>query len=221
MTHSVEKSGKTVEEAIQGALKDLDLPSNKVEIEVLEEPSKGILGLIGQRPARVKVTKKICLADKICDFFQDLIEHAGLGDVSFTSVFEDGVLELEIKSDDVGTLIGRRGTTLDALQYIINIVAGNYWRQLEARGFSRERVRVVVDVQGYRRRRAASLERLAHSVAERVVRDGGEIRLEPMNPMERRVVHLAIGDCKGVESYSEGEDPFRYVVVSYKNKGKE
>jgi spoIIIJ-associated protein len=218
MIRSVEKSGKTIEEAVQDGLKDLGLSSHEVEIEVLEEPSRGILGLVGQKLARVKVTEKVDLAHQVCEFFGKLIDHMKLEDITIESSFADGTLELEIFGDEVGALIGRRGATLDALQYIVNLVAGNYWRQLEAKGESEERIRVIVDAEGYRGRRAASLERLARSVAERARRDGGEIRLEPMNPMERRIVHLAVQECKGVESFSEGEDPFRYVVVSCKEQ---
>jgi spoIIIJ-associated protein len=213
MTRSVEKSGKTVEEAVQDALKDLGLPSDEVEIEILEEPSRGILGLVGQRLARVKVTEKVNLVDEVCEFFGKLIDYMDLEEITFESSFDDGTLELEIFGDEVGALIGRRGATLDAVQYIVNLVAGNYWRQLEAGGKPEERIRIIVDAEGYRGRRAASLERLARSVAERAMRDGGEIRLEPMNPMERRIVHLAVQECRGVESFSEGEEPFRYVVV--------
>jgi spoIIIJ-associated protein len=213
MTRSVEKSGKTVEEAVQDALKDLGLPSDEVEIEILEEPSRGILGLVGQRLARVKVTEKVNLVDEVCEFFGKLIDYMELEDITFEPSFDDGTLELEIFGDEVGALIGRRGATLDAVQYIVNLVAGNYWRQLEAGGKPEERIRIIVDAEGYRGRRAASLERLARSVAERAMRDGGEIRLEPMNPMERRIVHLAVQECRGVESFSEGEEPFRYVVV--------
>jgi spoIIIJ-associated protein len=213
MTRSVEKSGKTVEEAVQDALKDLGLPSDEVEIEILEEPSRGILGLVGQRLARVRVTEKVNLVDEVCEFFGKLIDYMELEDITFEPSFNDGTLELEIFGDEVGALIGRRGVTLDAVQYIVNLVAGNYWRQLEAGGKPEERIRIIVDAEGYRGRRAASLERLARSVAERAMRDGGEIRLEPMNPMERRIVHLAVQECRGVESFSEGEEPFRYVVV--------
>ena len=218
MTRSIEKNGKTVEEAVQDALKDLGLPSDRVEIEILEEPSRGILGLVGQRLARVKVTEKGNIADKVCEFFEALINYMRLEDISFKSSFDDGTLELEICGDDVGVLIGRRGSTLDAVQYIVNLAAGNYWRQLEASGHPRERIRIIVDAEGYRHRREASLKRLARSVADRVVREGEDIRLEPMNPMERRIVHIAIQECEGVESFSEGKDPFRYVVVTCKEE---
>lgn len=215
-TRSVEKIGKTIEEAVQDGLEDLGLPLDKVEVKVLDEPSRGILGLVGQKPARVRLTEKVNLADEVCEFFRALIDHTGLEDISFRSSFNDGTLELEIYGDDVAALIGRRGATLDAVQYIVSIVAGNYWRELEASGNPQERIRIAVDAQGYRHRRVASLERLARSVSERVLRDGREIRLEPMNPMDRRIVHVTVQECQGVESFSEGEDPFRYVVVTCK-----
>ena len=190
-TRSVEKSGKTIEEAVQDGLEDLGLPLDKVEIKVLEEPSRGILGLVGQKPARVRVTEKVSLADEVCRFFETLIDCTKLDGISFRSSFNDGTLELEIHGNDVGVLIGRRGSTLDAVQYLVSIVAGNYWRDLGDSGYPQDRIRVIVDAEGYRHRRAQSLKRLARSVSERVLRDGKEIRLEPMNPMDRRIVHLA------------------------------
>lgn len=213
MVRSVEKSGKTVEEAVQDALKDLGLSQDEVDIEILEEPSRGILGLVGQRLARVKVTEKMSLKDEVYKFFERLIDYMDLGDITIESSFDDGTLEFKVFGDEVGVLIGRRGATLDAVQYLVNLVAGNCSRRREASGEPAEEIRILVDAGGYRSRRVASLRRLAKSVAARVRRDGGAIRLEPMNPMERRIVHLAVQECSGVESFSEGEDPYRYVVV--------
>ncbi|HCD41988.1 MAG: RNA-binding cell elongation regulator Jag/EloR [Bacillota bacterium] len=216
MVRSVEKSGKTVEEAVQDALKDLGLSQDEVDIEILEEPSRGILGLVGQRLARVKVTEKMSLKDEVYKFFERLIDYMDLGDITIESSFDDGTLEFKVFGDEVGVLIGRRGATLDAVQYLVNLVAGNCSRRREASGEPAEEIRILVDAGGYRSRRVASLRRLAKSVAARVRRDGGAIRLEPMNPMERRIVHLAVQECSGVESFSEGEDPYRYVVVAPK-----
>lgn len=216
MVLSVEKSGKTVEEAVQDALKDLGLSQDEVDIEILEEPSRGILGLVGQRLARVKVTEKMSLKDEVYKFFERLIDYMDLGDITIESSFDDGTLEFKVFGDEVGVLIGRRGATLDAVQYLVNLVAGNCSRRREASGEPAEEIRILVDAGGYRSRRVASLRRLAKSVAARVRRDGGAIRLEPMNPMERRIVHLAVQECSGVESFSEGEDPYRYVVVAPK-----
>ena len=216
MVRSVEKSGKTVEEAVQDALKDLGLSQDEVDIEILEEPSRGILGLVGQRLARVKVTEKMSLKDEVYKFFERLIDYMDLGDITIESSFDDGTLEFKVFGDEVGVLIGRRGATLDAVQYLVNLVAGNCSRRREASGEPAEEIRILVDAGGDRSRRVASLRRLAKSVAARVRRDGGAIRLEPMNPMERRIVHLAVQECSGVESFSEGEDPYRYVVVAPK-----
>ncbi len=218
MARVVEKSGKTIEEAVQDGLEELGLPLDEVDVEVLEEPSRGILGLVGQRPARVRVRQKGNVVNEISEFFETLIDYTGLEGLSVRSSLEDGTLMFEIDGDDVGVLIGRRGSTLDAVQYIANLVAGNLCRQFDDCGNPEERIRVIVDAEGYRRRRATSLERLAKSVAERVKREGREIRLEPMNPMERRIVHLAIQECEGVESFSEGKDPFRYIVVARKEE---
>ena len=197
-------------------MKDLVLSQDEVDIEILEEPSRGILGLVGQRLARVKVTEKMSLKDEVYKFFERLIDYMDLGDITIESSFDDGTLEFKVFGDEVGVLIGRRGATLDAVQYLVNLVAGNCSRRREASGEPAEEIRILVDAGGYRSRRVASLRRLAKSVAARVRRDGGAIRLEPMNPMERRIVHLAVQECSGVESFSEGEDPYRYVVVAPK-----
>ena len=213
MIRRVEKKGKTIEEAVQEGLKELDLSAHEVEIEVLEEPSRGILGLVGQKQARVMLTEKVKLEHKILKFFQDLLEYMDLGEDLIESSITQEILELQVLGGDIGTLIGMRGTTLNAVQYIVNLVAGNYWRQLQAEGKSEPRIRVVIDAEGYRSRREASLKRLARSVAEQAKRDGGKIRLEPMTPMERRIVHIAVQECDGVGSFSEGEGRFRHVVV--------
>ncbi|MCR4402480.1 MAG: protein jag [Firmicutes bacterium] len=222
MIRSVEKTGRTVDEAVQEALEELGLGRDEADIEVLEEPARGILGLVGQRPARVRVTAKtesveVDVAEKAREFLGELLRHMGFAGVSVSAQEVDGVLRLDVQGKGLGGLIGRRGATLDAVQHLVNLVAGRWMRVAERAGREQEdRFRIVVDAEGYREKRARSLERLAVTVAERVRREGRRATLEPMNPMERRIVHLAVQRCQGVTSFSEGEEPYRRVVIAPK-----
>ncbi|MEW5866846.1 MAG: RNA-binding cell elongation regulator Jag/EloR [Bacillota bacterium] len=218
MAQSIEKSGRTVEEAVQEALACLNLPRDSVDIEVLEEPTRGVLGLIGQRPARVRVTAKVDAADKAKEFLEELLDHMGFPDASVKTRVVDGVLKFDIEGDDLGGLIGRRGATLDAVQYLVNLVASRHVRGKQVDESAGERLRILVDAEGYRGKREQALKRLARGVAERVRREGKKATLEPMNPMERRIIHLTVQECSGVVSHSEGEEPYRYVVIAPENE---
>lgn len=218
MAQTIERHGKTVEEAVQEALACLDLPRDRVDIEVLEEPTRGVLGLIGQRPALVRVTAKVDETDKAKEFLEELLEHMGFPSASVRASVVDGVLRFDIEGSDLGGLIGRRGATLDAIQYLVNLVASRYARGKRGDERAEERLRILVDVEGYRGKREQALRRLARGVAERVRREGRKASLEPMNPMERRIIHLAIQECAGVVSHSEGEEPYRYVVIAPGNE---
>lgn len=148
-------------------------------------------------------TKKICE-----DFLRDVLKAMGMGEVEFTSVVdEDGALSIEMKGDDMGILIGKRGQTLDSLQYLTNRVANK-----SQEGY----VRVKLDTEDYRRRRKQTLENLAKNIAYKVKRTRKPVSLEPMNPYERRIIHSALQGNKFVETVSEGEEPYRHVVVKLK-----
>ncbi|MGE5572495.1 MAG: RNA-binding cell elongation regulator Jag/EloR [Bacteroidota bacterium] len=218
MVQSVEKSGRTIEEAVEEALGELGLTRDRVEIEVLEEPARGLLGIVGQRPARVRVTaraEEVDVAEKATEFLRGLLGHMGFTGVSVTAREGDGVLRLDVEGRELGYLIGRRGATLDAVQYLVNLVASRHARAGgRGAGEQEDRLRIIVDAEGYREKRARSLERLARAVAERVRREGRQVALEPMNPMERRIIHLAVQDYEGVTSFSEGEEPYRRVVIA-------
>ncbi|MEW6230260.1 MAG: RNA-binding cell elongation regulator Jag/EloR [Bacillota bacterium] len=218
MAQSVEKCGKTVEEAVQEALAYLKLPRDSVDIEVLEEPTRGVLGLIGQRPARVRVTAKVGATDKAKEFLEELLGHMGFPNASVKASVIDGVLKFDIEGNDLGGLIGRRGATLDAIQYLVNLVASRHGRGKQGDESAEERLRILVDAEGYREKREQALRRLARGVAERVRREGKKASLEPMNPMERRIIHLTVQECAGVVSHSEGEEPYRYVVIAPENE---
>lgn len=203
---SVEKRGRSVEEAVSAALLDLGVSAEQTQVEVLEEPARGLFGLIGSREALVRVTVKETKEDVARRLLQDVARTIGL-DVEITTRRDEDYIFFDVKGDEMGILIGRRGQTLDALQYLTNLAASRA---------SGEKQRIVVDVEGYRRRREETLQRLAERLADKVRRSGQSMELEPMSAHERRVIHLALQDSPYVTTYSEGEEPFRKVVIEAK-----
>ena len=176
---------KETEAPVQEEKKEVSQPERKeIEVAVVTEE-----------------TKKICE-----DFLRDVLKAMGMGEVEFTSVVdEDGALSIEMKGDDMGILIGKRGQTLDSLQYLTNRVANK-----SQEGF----VRVKLDTEDYRRRRKQTLENLAKNIAYKVKRTRKPVSLEPMNPYERRIIHSALQNDDRVSTHSEGEEPYRRVVVT-------
>lgn len=202
----IEKSGKTVEEAVAAALEELGLSEEDVTVEILEESSKGIFGIIGSKAARVKVTEKENPAGKAKNFMMEIFKKMGLEvEIDVKEVEEYTVLD--ISGPDLGILIGRRGETLDALQYLSNLV-GN--KNVE------KRTRLILDIEGYRKRREETLNKLAFRLADKAMRKGRDVVLEPMNPHERRVIHTALQNHRDVFTYSEGEEPYRKIVIAPK-----
>lgn len=204
---SVEIVAKTKEEALELALKELNVDESKVKVEVLEETSgKGFLGLLNVNRVKLRVTVKEELAQKAVRFLRELLVNMGV--FAQVEMFKrPGYVMLNINGDDLGKLIGRHGQTLNALQYIVNLVVHKD---------SDEEDRVIIDVGGYRKRREENLRRLALSTADRVKRKGRKEVLNPMSPQERRIIHLALQNNKDVVTQSEGEDPYRRVVISPK-----
>lgn len=209
---TVEKTGRTVEEAVEAALKELDASRDQCEIEILDEGNKGFLGLLGGKPARVRVTLRESAGhaqvEQARAFLEGVLSRMGLVAAVETRTDEDGVVHMNITGSELGTIIGRRGQTLDALQYLVNVVGNR-----QAAAGSGSWVRIVLDAEGYRERRAETLRQLAHRMAEKAVARGRRIRLEPMSAHERRVVHLALKDHPKVETQSDGEEPFRRVII--------
>ena len=220
--NSVEKSAKTVDEAVDLALVDLGVDRYQVEYEILEQPSKGFLGIIGGKLARVKVTVKpddVSATDNVStdpvnvdpvdvgmEFLQKICAAMNLS-VTISKIQGDDSVTLSLKGNDLGSLIGKHGQTLDALQYLVNLAANRD---------SGERVRIIVDVEDYRQRRADTLTQLALRLAENVKRSGEKIALEPMNSHERKTIHIALQNDRRVVTYSEGNDPYRKVVIALK-----
>ncbi len=197
-----EKFGRTVEEAAALAAADLNLSVEDVEIEVLEEPTKGFLG-IGAKSARVKVTAKKTAEKTALDFTKEVIEKMGLN-LNVVSKQDDNIIYIDIDGKDSGTVIGKRGQTLDSLQYLVNLVVNKNTDKY---------VKVVVNAENYREKRETTLEQLAIRLAGKVSKTRRSVRLEPMNPYERKIIHTTLQDDVRVNTRSEGDEPFRRVVI--------
>lgn len=201
-----EKSGRTVEEAVSAALADLGARREDVDVEVLDEGSRGLLGLFGGRPARVRVQVKEGVAERALGLLREIMRCMGV-EPEFTVDERDNEVFIDLRGKSLGVVIGRRGETLDALQYLVNLCANKNQGQ---------RKKVCLDVEGYRRRREESLERLAMRLADRARQRGRNIVLEPMSSHERRIIHLALQSRDDVCTFSEGEEPFRKIVIAPK-----
>ena len=204
----IEATGKTVEEALTNALVRLETTSDKVEYEVVEKGSSGILGIFNSKPAKILVWKKATMEDNVRDFLNDVFNAMELKvEIEMSVNEEDDTIEINLIGDDMGVLIGKRGQTLDSLQYLVSLVANK----------EREKYyRVTLDTENYRERRKATLESLAKNIAYKVKRTRKPVYLEPMNPYERRIIHSVLQGDKYVSTRSEGEEPFRHVVVFMK-----
>lgn len=202
-----EFSGKTVDDAVTEALIKLETTSDKIEYEIVEKGSTGFLGMFG-KPAVIKVYKKASLEDTAKTFMKDLFDAMGF-DVNAITEFdeESRTLNITFEGDDMGSLIGKRGQTLDSLQYIISLVVNKE---------SDVYIRVKADTENYRERRKETLENLAKNIAYKVKRTKRTVVLEPMNPYERRIIHSALQDNDYVYTYSEGEGSNRHIVVALK-----
>lgn len=206
---SVVKISKTVEEAIDSALEELGANKEDVHVEILEEPSRGLFGLLGVKDAAVKVTVVNDPVEKAENFLNKLLIFMGIKGNAIIKK-EDKTLFVEIvniSSSDMGIVIGKRGNTLDAIQYLLSLVI-NKDRD--------DYIKVIIDVKGYRERREETLIRLANKMANKAKYSQRPVKLEPMNPYERRIIHSALQNVDGINTYSEGEDPYRRVVIQAK-----
>ena len=203
----IEVSAKTVDDAITEACQKLVVTSDKLEYEVVEEGSAGFLG-IGSKPAVIKARVKSSMEDTAKDFLKDVFEAMDLTVVVNVEYDEvENFMNIELSGDEMGVLIGKRGQTLDSLQYLVSLVVN---KNIE------NYIRVKVDTENYRQRRKETLENLAKNIAFKVKRTKRPVSLEPMNPYERRIIHSALQNDKYVVTHSEGDEPFRRVVVTLK-----
>ena len=203
----IQVSAKTVNDAITEACQKLLVTSDRLEYEVIEEGSAGFLG-IGSKPAIIKAKVKNSVADNAKQFLNDVFDAMKLTvviDVKYNEL--DNSMNIDLSGNEMGVLIGKRGQTLDSLQYLVSLVVNK-----EAENY----IRVKVDTENYRQRRKETLENLAKNIAYKVKRTKRPVSLEPMNPYERRIIHSALQNDKYVTTHSEGDEPFRRVVVTLK-----
>ena len=227
MRKELTKEAATVEEAIAEAASELGIPAEQLEVEIVKEPAKKAFGLFGKANAVVKVTYEAddeddnddsapkapkvvpegdlsAAATAAKNYLASLLDALGAGDTVVTVEETEDGCRIDLEGEQEGLIIGRRGETLDALQYLTGLVAN---RQ------QKEYYRVTLNVGNYREKREKSLTGLAHKYASAVARTGRRRTLEPMNPYERRIIHTAVQDIEGATSWSEGKEPNRHVII--------
>ena len=207
----VEFKGKTKDEALMQASVELGVPSTDLEYEVVSEETKGFLG-IGSKPCIIKARRKKTFIDEIREYLESLFKAMDIQtEIQIEFDETENVLSINREGPEMGILIGKRGQTLDALQYIISLAVNKK---------SESYIRVKLDTENYRARRKETLENLAKNIAFKVKRSKRSFALEPMNPYERRIIHATLQNDKYVSTKSEGEEPYRKVIVYLKKKEK-
>ena len=204
---TIETVGKNVDEAIQNALEQLNLTNDKVDIEIIEEGSKGLFNLIGTKLAKVRVTKKEDSIDNAENFLRNILDTMGI-EANMNIEKHDDVININLSGVKMGLIIGYRGETLDSLQYLVSLVVN--------KDHKKPYKKVVLDAENYRKKREETLIKLAEKTALKVKKIKRLYKLEPMNPYERRIIHSALQEYNDISTYSEGQEPFRRVVVSLK-----
>ncbi|MBP1153255.1 spoIIIJ-associated protein [Paenibacillus sp. PvR052] len=203
MIKKIVVTGKTIDEAVKNGLQQLGTTENRVDVEVLEQPAKGLFGLFGVKDAKVELTLRPDAIEEAVLFLEDVFRSMEL-DVRIEQKQDKEGTELHLHGKELGMLIGRRGQTLDALQYLVNIVANRY---------SNHHLRIVLDAEQFRQRRKKTLQELADRLADRVIRTKKEVVLEPMSPQERKVIHSQLQQHSKVRTFSRGDEPNRRVVI--------
>jgi len=198
-------TGDTIDEALAEACKELGVDPEKAEYEVVQEPAKKRLGLFGGNPAKVRAYVNVSPAEKAVEYLKDVLSCMGLNNIEFEIKEEGETAEINLKGEDVGFIIGRRGETLDALQYLAGLVANHV---------DNKYFRITINTGNYREKREVTLEKLGKKLAFKVVKTGKSVNLEPMNPYERRIIHTAVQKVNGAISFSEGEVLNRHVVIA-------
>ena len=204
---TIEMTGKTVEEALKHALDELKLTKDKVDVEVIDEGSKGLFNLIGAKPAKVKVTAKPDSLDNAKTFLVNVLSSMDINaDIDIKE--ENDIIKINLKGPKMGLVIGYRGETLDSLQYLVSLVVN--------KNHENPYKKVVLDAENYRHKREETLIKVAQKTAYKVKKSGRPYKLEPMNPYERRIIHSALQEYTDINTYSEGEEPFRRIIISLK-----
>lgn len=201
--------GKTVEEAIEGALKILGAQREEVEVRVLGEGKPGVLGVFGGEEAEVEVTVKAGVGERARAALQELLDKMGFLTLVNIEGEEEDTVRLDIKGEDMGRIIGKEGATINALGYLLGVMM---------RREQERRIRVIIDAGEYRKRRERNLQREAQEAAHEVLASGKEVVLPPMSPADRRAIHMALADNPKVLSFSRGERAERHVVIAPREK---
>lgn len=207
MRRSLEIKSKNQEEALKKALEQLKVKVEDLEIEVLEAPTKGFLGFIGSKEGTYKFTVIERETDLAHEFVSNILKNANV-EASINVSQENNLIKVNIEGKDAACLIGRRGETLDSIQFLTGLALNKINKD--------SNMRVLVDIENYRSKREESLVRYANKVAREVAKTRKTKRLDYMNPYERRIVHSALQNDKYVTTYSEGTDPYRRLVIEYK-----
>ena len=203
---------KTVDEAITVAMLELGTTTDNLEYEVIEKESSGFLGMFS-KPARIKVKLKMSVENLAKDFLEKIFKAMAI-QASIELVYdeENSILKINLQGEEMGILIGKRGQTLDSLQYLVSLVINKN---------NDTYIKVKLDTENYRARRKETLENLAKNIAYKVKRTRKAVTLEPMNPYERRIIHSILQNDKSVETHSEGEEPYRKVVINFKKNNRD
>ncbi|SEN42542.1 spoIIIJ-associated protein [Mesobacillus persicus] len=197
-------TGQTVEEAVESALAQLQTTKDRTEIQIVDEGKKGFFGIFGSRPAIVKVTVKIDPFEEAINYLKK-ISHE-LGAPAEIELKQEGKqVQFILTGDKIALLIGKRGQTLNSLQYLTQLVMNRYSNQFYT---------VLLDAEDYRKRRNDTLVQLAERLAQKALRTGQEVALEPMPSYERKVIHTALVKNRKVKTYSDGSDPHRHIVIT-------
>jgi len=201
----IEMTGKTIEEAINHGLMELNTSKDKVEIKIIDEGSKGFLNFIGTRPAKIEMKLKKDYEKEVRDFLESILKSMNV-EANINIKENKDVIKIDLSGSDMGIIIGYRGETLDSLQYLVSLVIN--------KDQSCHYKRVILDTENYRDKREETLKKLARRLGHKVRESGRPVKLEPMNPYERRIIHSELQNNNYVETYSEGEEPFRKVVIN-------
>ncbi|MUK88135.1 KH domain-containing protein [Ornithinibacillus sp. L9] len=199
----VTASGQTVDEAVQSALEQLNTTKDQVEIEIIDEGKKGLLGVFGSKRAIVKVTKAKNQVQEAENFLKDVVRNMNV-EAEISTEVKDNHVTFDLTGEKIALLIGKRGQTLNALQYLVHLVLNKDAKQYYT---------VTLDAEGYRGRRKETLETLAERMAEKAKRINKKVALEPMPAYERKIIHSMLQARGDVTTYSDGVEPHRHIVI--------
>lgn len=206
---SIQMNGRTVEEAVQNALRELNVTEDKVNIKIIDEGSKGLFKLFKGKDAIIEVTLKNDYIEDARKFLREVLNAMGiLAEIDIKE--NDDIININLIGPNMGLIIGHRGETLDSIQYLVSLVIN--------KNNNGEYKKVILDTENYRSKREETLKRLATKIAYKVRKTNRAVKLEPMNPYERRIIHATLQNDAYVLTYSEGEEPYRKVVVDLKKK---